>query len=174
MIGFVKNFLLDRLLVNLFFLAKQKNEITDYSRQLNEVKKILIILPVIHQNVQLENDFKSNLADAYPKSSISTFGVTSLRKSDMNWLGVPGKEYLNNIREEDFDLLIDLNEHQDRVCTYLSALSNAPMRIHYSEGKFDKIYNLQIRTEITAPLNVKVQTLFKYLEKFSKTEKVML
>jgi len=174
LIKFVKNYLLERLLVNRFFLAKQKNEITDYSRQLSEAKKILIILPVIYQNVQLINDFKSNLADAYPKSSISTFGITSLRKSDMNWLGVPGKEYLIRLREEKFDLLIDLNEQQDRVCTYLSALSNAPMRIHFSEGKFDRIYNLQIRTEITAPLNVKIQTLINYLAKFSKTEKLML
>ena len=140
MINLVKNYLLDRLLVNRFFLSKQVNEITDYSRQLSEAKKILIILPVIHQNVQLVNDFKSNLAEAFPKSSISTFGITSLRKTDMNCLGVPGKEYLNNIREEDFDLLIDLNEKQDRICTYLSALSNAPMRVHFSEGKFDKIY----------------------------------
>ena len=174
MIQFVKNYLLDRLLVNRFFLAKQINEITDYSRLLSEAKKILIILPVIHKNVQLENDFKSNLADAFPKSSISTFGITSLRKSDMNWLGVPGKEYLKNIREEEFDLLIDLNEYQDRVCSYLSALSQAPMMIHFSEGKFDKIYNLQIRTEFNVPLNVKIQTLFNYLVKFSKTEIVML
>ena len=117
MINLIKNYLLDRLLVNRFFLSKQVNEITDYSHQLSKVKKILIILPVIHQNVQMENDFKRNLAQAFPKSSISTFGITSLRKTDMNWLGVPGKEYLKNLREEDFDLLIDLNEQQDRVCT---------------------------------------------------------
>jgi hypothetical protein len=174
LIRIIKNYLLDKLLVNRFFLAKQKNEITDYSRQLSEAKKILIILPVIHQNVQLINDFKTNLANAFPKSSISTFGITSLRKSDMNWLGVPGKEYLNRIREEDFNLLIDLNEDQDRVCTYLSALSNAPLRIHFSEGKFDKIYNLQIRTDINVSLNTKIQTLTNYLIKFSKIEKVML
>lgn len=174
MVNILKNFLLDKLLVNRFFLAKQKNQITEYSRQLSEAKKILIILPVIHQNVQLMNDFKSNLSAALPNSSISTFGITSLRKSDTNWLGVPNKEYLNRIREEDFDLLIDLNENQDRVCTYLSALSNAPMRIHFSEGKFDKIYNLQIRTDIAAPLTIKIQTLFNYLVKFSKTEKVMV
>jgi len=92
----------------------------------------------------------------------------------MNWLGVPGKEYLKNIREEDFDLLIDLNDQQDRVCTYLCALSNASMRIHFSEGKFDKIYNLQIRTDINTSLNTKIRTLLNYLIKFSKTEKVML
>ena len=174
MIRFVKNYLLDKLLVNRFFLAKQQNEITDYARQLSEAKKILIILPVIHENVQVEHDFKSNLAKAFPKSSISTFGITSLRKSDMNWLGVPGKEYLKNIQDEGFDLLIDLNEYQDRICSYLSALSNAGMRIHFSQGKFDKIYNLQIRTEINAPLQEKIQTLFNYLVKFSKTEKVMV
>jgi len=174
LINLVKNYLLDRLLVNRFFLSKQVNEITDYSQQLSEAKKILIILPVIHQNVQMENDFKSNLAQAFPKSSISTFGITSLRKTDMNWLGVPGKEYLKNLREEDFDLLIDLNDQQDRVCTYLCALSNASMRIHFSEGKFDKIYNLQIRTDINTSLNTKIRTLLNYLIKFSKTEKVML
>jgi len=64
LINLVKNYLLDRLLVNRFFLSKQVNEITDYSQQLSEAKKILIILPVIHQNVQMENDFKSNLAQA--------------------------------------------------------------------------------------------------------------
>lgn len=173
MLKFVQNFLIDRLLINRFFLTKQINEVTDYSQQMNEVKKILIILPVIHENVQMENDFKINLANAFPKSSVSTFGITSLRKSDMNWLGVPGKEYLKNIQDEKFDLLIDLNEHQDRICTYLSALSNAPMRIHFSQGKFDKIYNIQIRTDKNTPLNIKVQTLLNYLVKFSKTEKLI-
>jgi hypothetical protein len=174
LIKLIKNYLLDRLLVNRFFLSKQRNEITDYFRQLSESKKILIILPIDIQKNNLINEFKSNLADIFPKSSISTFDITSLRKSDMNWLGVPGKEYLNRIREEAFDLLIDLNEKQDRICTYLSALSNAPMRIQFSEGKFDKIYNLQIRTDLKASLNLKIQTLFNYLVQFSKTENVML
>lgn len=174
MITLVKNYLLDKLLVNRFFLAKQKKEITDFSHHITEAKKILIILPVVHQNVQVENDFKSELAKALSNSSISTFSITSLRKSDMNWLGVPGKEYLKNIQEESFDLLIDLNEYQDKICTYISALSNAPMRIHISQGKYDKIYNLQIRTDINARLNVKIQTLLKYLINFSKSEKIMV
>lgn len=174
MIQLTKNYLLDRLLVNRFFLSKQKNEITDYFRQLSKTKKILIILPVKIKDSEFINEFKSNLADVFPKSSISTFDITSLRKTDMNWLGVPGKEYLNRIREEAFDLLIDLNERQDRICTYLGALSNAAMRIHFSEGKFNKIYNLQIRTNLNTPLNLKIQTLINYLIKFSQTENVVL
>ena len=92
-----------------------------------------------------------------------------MRKSDRNSLGVPNSTYLNQIRDEKYDLLIDLNPEQDRICTYLGALCEASMRIHLSEGNFDKIYNLQIRTDKNAPLSTRYDTLIIYLSKLKNS-----
>ena len=63
----------------------------------------------------------------------------------------------------EFDLLMDLNRHHDRICAYLGALTEAPLRLHASRGKFDKIYNLEIRTLGDSSLDDRYQSILAYL-----------
>ncbi len=137
--------------------------------EMSRVKKILVIRPTIIINEQAVQLFIQKLNQIFSNCQISTFEISMLRKSDVNWLGVPNNAYLNRIRDEKFDLLIDLNSELDKVCTYLGALCEASMRIHLSEGKFDKIYNLQIRTDENAPLTTRFDTLIIYLSKLNKS-----
>ena len=58
---------------------------------------------------------------------------------------------------------MDLNGHHDRVCAYLGALTDAPLRVHASRGKFDKIYNLEIRTPGASSLDERYQSILTYL-----------
>jgi ADP-heptose:LPS heptosyltransferase len=89
--------------------------------------------------------------------------VLNLHKFDVNWLGVPNQSYLDRIRNENFDITIDLNSHHDVLCTYLTDLIEAPMRLHLVEGKFDKIYNLHIRSKMESSIEKRYQNLVKYL-----------
>ena len=173
MLNPIKNYFLEKLVTTRLFLLKEKNPVTNFMQEMNHVKKILIILPVRVQASQAVQVFINKMNSTFSASEISTFETSMLRKRDVNWLGIPNSAFLNNIREEKFDLLIDLNSEQDNVCTYLGALSDAPMRIHLSEGKYDKIYNLQIRTDTEAPLSTRFDTLIIYLSKLRKSTSVI-
>lgn len=151
------------------YLRKEKNPETNFMEAMKQVKKILVIRPNIIQNEQAVQLFLNKLNQAFTNCEVSTFEISMLRKSDRNWLGVPNSSYLNQIQDEKYDLLIDLNPEQDRICTYLGALSEASMRIHLSEGNFDKIYNLQIRTDKNAPLSTRYDTLIIYLSKLKNS-----
>jgi len=131
---------------------------------MRNVKKIIVVLPKKSELHDSSTTFIKRLSQSFPDSRISTFEVKMLRKSDINWLGVPNKNFLSHIRDEKYDLLIDINTVQDRLCCYLDALSNAAVRIHLVPGKFDYIYNIQIRSDAEIPLTTRYDTLLNYLE----------
>ena len=129
----------------------------DFFEELKKVKKILVIMPVDNDAESVAREFLPEIQQAFGRVKLSTLDLSTMREGDTNWLGVPNQKYLSKIQDENFDLLLDLNEQQNRLCTYLGALSAAPMRLHIAEGKFDKIYNLHFRTEEKAPLMSKYQ-----------------
>jgi len=161
--NFIKNYFLDRLLdARLYFMKETGNE-TDFINTIRNIKKILIILPIDRSDEISSRKFIKEIQAKLGKVRISTLDLTTLRKSDTNWLGVPNHKYLANIQSGDFDLLMDLNRHHDRVCAYLGALTEAPLRVHASRGKFDKIYNLEIRTSGDSSLDERYKNILIYL-----------
>jgi len=124
----------------------------DFFEELKKVKKILVILPVDKNEETVAREFLPEIQQAFGQVKLSTLDLSTMRESDTNWLGIPNQKYLSRIQDENFDLLLDLNGQQNRLCTYLGALSEAPMRLHIAEGRFDKIYNLHFRTDEKVPL----------------------
>ena len=161
--NFVKNYFLERLLDARLYFMKEKEGETDFLNTIRNIKKILIILPIDRSDEINSRKFIKELQAQLGKVKISTLDLTTLRKSDTNWLGVPNHQYLANIQNGEFDLLMDLNGHHDRICAYLGALTDAPLRVHASRGKFDKIYNLEIRTSGTSSLDERYQSILTYL-----------
>ena len=164
-LNFIKNYFLERLLDARLYFMKEKGNETDFLDVIRKIKKILIILPIDRSDEINSRKFIKNLQSALGRVKISTLDLTTLRKSDTNWLGVPNHQYLANIQSGNFDLVMDLNGHQDRVCAYLGALTEAPLRLHASRGKFDKIYNLEIRTAGDSSLNDRYQNILSYLSR---------
>ena len=83
----------------------------------------------------------------------------------MNWLGVPNDSYLKVIRDEQFDLVVDINTKQDKISSYLCALSGAPMRVNLTSGDFDHLYNLHFRIkDIHKSIDERLQNMISYLE----------
>jgi hypothetical protein len=161
--NFIKNYFLERLLDTRLFLFKQEEVETDFLEAINQVKKILVILPVDRVEEVNSRKFVKDILTTFRSAKISTFDLVNLRKIDTNWLGVPNHHYLENIQNEHFDLLIDLNGHHDRVCAYVAAFVKTPLRLHASHGKFEKIYNLEIRTAGDATLTERYQNIIIYL-----------
>jgi len=163
--NFIKNYFLEKLLDARLFLIRQKADLTDFFEKVKNVQKILIILPVDRAEEVNARKYLPQIQHVFGEAKVSTLDLSTLRKIDTNWLGVPNQKYLANIQKEEFDLLLDLNGHHNRLCAYLCALTAAPMRLHISEGKFDKIYNLHFRIPGGAPLSSRYQNLLTYLDK---------
>jgi hypothetical protein len=166
----IKNYFLGKLLEARLFFIKKHTIITDFFDQIKCVKKILIIMPLKKKDEEIANKFLPHLYQIFDSVKISILDLKTLRKSDTNWLGIPNANFLNKINEEQFDLIIDLNSYHDRLCTYLSALTEAKMRLHLSEGKFDKIYNLQFRTNSDDTTVTRYNTMIHYLAKMREKQ----
>lgn len=159
----VKIFLLNQV-VNFRLKMFHKYERTyDFIEEVKKVKKILIILPANDEYSNQLQKFIKEINQTFNKSSISTFATSTLRKNDLIWFGVPNEKYLNLIREEGFDLVIDANIVQDKVCSYLCALSGAQLRLNLSSGPYDHIYNLHFRTGLDKPIPNRLSNIVTYL-----------
>ena len=161
----IKNYLLERFLNTRLYFFKHENEETDFFTLLKKVKKVLIVLPIDRSEEINSRKFVKDLQELFGRARISALDLAALRKHDSNWLGVPTQQYLSQIQREKFDLLLDLNGHHDHICTYLGALAGVPLRLHASNGKFDKIYNLEIRAGGNASLHERYQTILSYLSR---------
>lgn len=151
--------------VNFRLKMFHKYELTyDFFKEVNEVKKILIILPANDEYKEHMQQFIKDVSQTFNKSSVSTFARSTLRKTDLSWFGVPNEKYLKIIREEGFDLVIDANINQDKLCSYLSALSGAQLRLNLSSGNYDHIYNLHFRSDQQKPVPNRLQNIVAYFE----------
>ena len=161
--NFIKNYFLKKALDARLFFMKEKSREIDFFDEIKKVKKILIILPTDRVEEINARKYLPEIQNIFSKVKISTLDLSTLRRIDTNWLGIPNHKYLANIQNENFDLLIDLNGHHDRVCAYLGALTEAPLRLHATEGKFDKIYNLHFRASGEVSLTTRYQNLLAYI-----------
>jgi hypothetical protein len=159
-----KNYFLKKLVHTRLFFIRKNTTLLNFIDRIKAVKKVLIILPINKHEEQMARTYLEKFSAIFTSCQISTLDVTSLRKSDVNWLGVPNTSYLRNIQSEDFDLIIDLNGSHNYICAYLGALTRAPMRLHIAEGIFDKIYNIQIRSEPGDSLERCYDRVLHYLE----------
>ena len=164
MIQPLKNYFLKKLVHARLFFIKKNTQLLNFFELLKQVKKVLIILPINKKEERIARTYLSRFNSLFSASQISTLDVTSLRRSDVNWLGVPNMSYLKNIQSEDFELLIDLNGSHDYICAYLGALTRASLRLHVSQGIFDKIYNLQFRSQPQESIENRYDRVLRYLE----------
>ncbi|MCB0281788.1 MAG: hypothetical protein H6627_06245 [Calditrichae bacterium] len=170
MINLVKNAFLRRFLnFRLKMIARQERAY-NFSEELKKVRKILVILPSDQEYSQPIQEFVQKLGAKFSKARVSTFVNSTLRKSDLSWMGLPNEQYLKIIRDESFDLVVDANTEQDQICTYLCALSGAPMRLNVSSGMYDSIYNLHFRSSSAKNINEKLDNVIAYLTFLAKNK----
>jgi hypothetical protein len=145
-------------------LSKQ-DRAYDFSEQLAKTEKILIIIPAGDEYSESIQNFTQKIGMLFKKARVSTFVNSSLRKNDLNWLGVPNEKYLRIIRDEQFDLVVDINTKQDTISSYLCALSGAPMRINLTSSEFDHLYNLHFRVkDVRKSTDEQLQNILSYLK----------
>ena len=163
----IKTILLEKYLDFNLKSGRKDNAPYIVSEKLKSVIQVLVIKPPAGIEDKSLQDFIAGLYAVYPDVQVSTFMRSSLRNSDTNWLGVPNDRYLKNIREINFDLVIDLNLQHDTICSYICKLSGAPLRLNLMPGHYDNIYNLHIKPG-TNSIDKALQNILKYLRTFSK------
>ena len=147
---------------------KSEQDDLELPGSIQKVRHILLITPEGHPELELAlEQFASQMYKIFENVQVSTFERSSFRPQDGNWFGLPKEEYLDNFRQENFDLVIDLNLEPDRLCTYISALSGAPLRMNLVPGKYDHVYNVQIRTTDLGNAEYKMDKLLDYLKRFN-------
>lgn len=165
MISRVKESVLGKIINFRLKMISRQDRAYDFSEQLSKTEKILIIIPSGNEYSETMQSFIKQIGKIFGKARVSTFVNSSLRKNDLNWLGVPNDQYLKVIREEQFDLVVDINIKQDKVSSYLCALSGAPMRINLASGEFDHLYNLHFRIkDVSKSIEERLQNMVSYLE----------
>lgn len=163
--NFVKDYFLEKMLNARLYFLKENPELTDFFDRIKQVGNLLIIVPRDRAEEVLARKYITRIHEIFKPAKFSTFDVCSLRQTDVNWLGVPNKSFLEKMKSENFDLIVDLNSHHDHLCTYIGAFIAAPLRIHVSEGKFDKVYNLHIRSGRINGMESKFKNMINYLTK---------
>ncbi len=169
--NFLKNYFLEKMISTRLYFSKDKGQLTDFFERLQAVEKLLVILPQDRAEEVYVRQYVSKIHEIFESAKFSTLDVCTLRKSDINWLGVPNNTFLSKIQDENFDLVIDINGHHDHLCTYLGVFTNAPLRLHLCEGKFDKFYNIHIRAGDNARTDARFKNLINYLAKIRKMSK---
>jgi hypothetical protein len=169
--NFIKNYFLEKMISARLYFLKQQGELLDFFERMQSVEKLLIILPRDRAEEVYARQFVNRIHEVFQGAKFSTLDVGSLRKSDVNWLGVPNAQFLTKIQEEKFDLVIDINSHHDHLCTFLGVFTNAPLRMHVTEGKFDKFYNIHIRSESQVRGDVRFKNMINYLDRIRHMSK---
>ena len=143
----IRNLMLNKYLNFRLNYFKSNEDLCDYPAKIGTIKKILIILPAECKDKTEYRYFINELNQLFQKAKISTFQIKDLRLHEQNWLGVPNERYLDELRSQNFDLIVDLNIQPDKICAYICAFSEAPVRINLISGKYDHVYNLYFRSE---------------------------
>ena len=170
--NFLKNYFLEKMISTRLYFLKNQGDVTDFFERIKSVKKLMIIVPRDRAEEVHVRKYISRIQEIFQSAKFSTFDVCSLRKSDVNWLGVPNNSFLAKIQDENFDLVIDINSHHDHLCTFLGVFTNAPLRLHLTEGKFDKYYNIHIRAESSAHTKARFKNMINYLAKIREMSKL--
>jgi hypothetical protein len=170
MLKYIKELLLSKFINLRLRLIKDTDRLCSYPEDILKIHHVLVMTPTDEDDSPQCRQFLASLYDIFRNVRVSTFQKNSLRREDVNWLGVPNKAYLSKLQEDQFDLIIDLNSEQDKINVYLAVLSGAGVRLHLAPGKYDPYYNLQLRYSENKSKAEKYENILNYLKNLNVKE----
>lgn len=159
--------------------AHAPREILDFAACLEQAVTALIIMPALPQAQQAAamrwlDDFQEAFAETHLTvlleqsaaarlTSGDNLQVLAFSLEDVAFYGLPKKKLQDAVRARHFDLVLDLNEHFDLVATCLCLVSDAKLRVALQHPKRDSLYHFQVRVAEHHSLELKYDSLLKYL-----------
>ncbi len=114
------------------------------------IQRVLVIMPRDLRLIEAAHEFINQLREQFPYWQVQIFDVDKLPPEKLNWLGVPRKGYVREIKNQQYDMVIDLNQQVDWLITYLAVMSGAPYRVHL-ESANGEFFNIQFKANASSP-----------------------
>lgn len=161
--------------------AKCPNAMLDFSDCLAQALTALVVVPQPPRAHAAAFQLLADLRQAFPDTHFSVLlekepaarfaaaenlQVMPFSEEDIAFYGLPRKKLQNLVRDRHFDVVFDLNENFDLVAACLCLVSDARLRIALQHPKRDFLYNFQVRVAEHFDLELKYESLFKYLTCF--------
>ncbi len=159
--------------------AHAPREMLDISDCLAQAVTALIIMPTLPPAQQptalrLLADFQAAFAETHltvliEKNAASrlvaqeNLQILTFTPEDLTFYGLPRKALQETVRARHFDLVLDLTERFDLVATCLCLVSDAKLRVALQHPKRDSLYHFQVRVAEHHSLEMKYDSLLKYL-----------
>lgn len=161
--------------------ARCKQEVLDFSDCLVQALTALIITPRLPREQQAALRLLTELPQIFPETHFSVLLEESFAApitvkenlqlitysvDDIAYYGLPRKKLQDAVSGRHFDLVVDLHESFDLVATCLCLVSDAKLRVALQHPKRDFLYNFQVRVADHLSLDLKYDSLIKYLTCF--------
>lgn len=150
--------------IGLVFTVGHEEHWNNINRFISFVKKLGKQIYIIGFHPK---DFQINYIFTYTETTICH------EKDDFNFFGMPKAGLVENFIDRHFDLLIDATEQPDYFGKYITAGSDADLRVGYSdtetpdEGSME-MYDLTIQGNETLNFNDYIDQIVKYLTMIRK------
>lgn len=127
----------------------------------------LIILPL--NDSDFNNSFdvakyfrihKKEVTLFLPEHKVNTINISSHYKyisysfDDITKFGLPSKNFIQKLSEQNFDVLIDLERDTNLFFAAVTSLANAKFKVGFKKSGLDKLYNFQlVNTKINSEIS---------------------
>lgn len=175
--------LIEKITEYLFFsFARRKHEeVIDVRDYLSQIMTALILAPRRSNEVETACQYLFGLQECFPETQFylliekdiaktvaphDSLQVMAYDESQINLGGLPKREVVDMVRARHFDLVIDFNQEFSLFATALCRASQAKLRVCLQHPKRDSYYNFQFRPASTNSLEMKYESLIRYLSVF--------
>ncbi|RMG63517.1 MAG: hypothetical protein D6715_11180 [Calditrichaeota bacterium] len=105
------------------------------------VHRVLAVLPGQLENLDRATAFVYRLRQVYPEWKIDLFDPDKIPEQETGFTGLPKKPFLDQLRQEGYELVINLSAGGDLYRNYLVLASGAPYRLALFTDA-DPFYNI--------------------------------
>ncbi|MGE5352491.1 MAG: glycosyltransferase family 9 protein [Acidobacteriota bacterium] len=147
--------------------AKDNYAPQSYSGFVEDAESFLVVMPESSEDFQNALEFAGSIKKKGKKVILfvkedkiaslwhkSYYNYIQAKPEDTTRLELPKRKFAHLLRQEKFDVVIDLNIPENIYCSVAANLVNSKYRIGFQKRNSDKFYNLQIiNNEINSALS---------------------
>ncbi len=105
-----------------------------------------------------------------PAMAYSKLEYDFFSSKELNWFGKPSSIFIQNFIDEEYDLLIDLNNHNLFPLKFISALSKANFKVGKLHKNDLEIFDMMIDSDDTKSLKYFLRQVDTYITMLNKVE----
>ncbi len=136
---------------------KKMHHAMSFPLHATSIRRVWVIMPRDLQYIEAAHQFINELRQKFPFWDIQLFDVDKLPQEKLNWMHIPNKEYIADLKNQHYDMVIDLNRQMDWLVVYLAVMSGAPYRVHL-ENEDGEFFNIQFKANRKAPFSGLIET----------------